>query len=52
MKLLQRIRQYPERTRKMIVFSIVAIVGILLIVWWISSMQDRFDNIQLPQITI
>ncbi len=41
MKFLQKIQNLPERTRKIILWSLVAVLAAGLLVWWAQTSQQR-----------
>lgn len=52
------LKKLPEEKKKYIVWFIVGIIGLMLIIWWISSITTRFkqvdwsatkDNLNLPK---
>ena len=47
MKLLERIRQYPEGTRKIILWAGLALIALTLIIWWMGGIGERFENIEI-----
>lgn len=45
MKFLKKIREKPEKTRKIILWSIVAPLGIIFAVWWVYIVINNIKNI-------
>ncbi len=45
MKFLKKIREKPEKTRKIILWSIVAPLGIIFAVWWIYIVKNNIKSI-------
>lgn len=44
MKLLHKLQQWPERKKKILLFTIVAIFGILLFKSYINNLQKTFQS--------
>ena len=49
MRLLERLQSLPEKPRKIILWSIVSLLGILLLIWWFSGLQERLAGFQGKQ---
>lgn len=45
MNFLKKIREKPEKTRKIILWSIVAPLGIIFAIWWIYIVKNNIKNI-------
>lgn len=59
MKFLQKIQGLPERTRKIILWSLVAVLAAGLLVWWVRKSRQRLaefpgdqfiERLNLPKI--
>ena len=53
-EIIERIRKKPEKTRKIILWSIVVPLGIFFSIWWINitlkSIKEIPENIKTPEI--
>lgn len=47
MKLLERIQHYPEGTRKIILWTGVALIALVLLIWWMGGIGERLGNIEI-----
>jgi len=54
MKFLEKIRNLPERTRKIILWVALIVLALIMLIWWVGRIPERLDNLQvnLPKITI
>ena len=46
MELLKKLQSLPEKTRKIILWSVVIILGICLLIWWFNNFKDNFAGFQ------
>lgn len=44
-KWLDDLKKLPEEKKKYVVWFIVSIIGLILIIWWVSSITMRFKQI-------
>ncbi|MFH1423606.1 MAG: hypothetical protein ABIG29_01440 [Candidatus Nealsonbacteria bacterium] len=49
MKFLEKIRDLPERTRKIILWVVLIVFAAIMLVWWISRIPKRLDDFQAGQ---
>ena len=42
--MLQKLRNQPEYIRKIILWSVVVIIGFSLLIWWVKSFQQRIKS--------
>ncbi|MFH1575675.1 MAG: hypothetical protein ABIB55_01885 [Candidatus Nealsonbacteria bacterium] len=49
---LEKIRNLPERTRKIILWIIVIISALIMLFFWIGSVSKRVGQLDLPKIEI
>ncbi len=42
--MLQKLRNQPEYIRKIILWSVVVIIGFSLLIWWAKSFQQRIKS--------
>ena len=47
MKFLEKIRNLPEKTRKIILWAIVIVLALIMLSWWASSIPEKFKNIKI-----
>ena len=61
MSFLEKIRELPEKTRKIILWVVLIILALIMLSWWIGRIPERLDNFRagqfieqlaLPKITI
>lgn len=50
MNILRRIQNQPEKTRKIILWLIVIIIGTGLLIWWIKNFQQRFESFKVKEL--
>jgi len=43
---LKKIQSLPEERKKIILWSIVAIIALILFVWWLNNFQTRLQSLQ------
>lgn len=46
MNILNKFRSQPERVRKIILWSVVIVLGLSLLTWWVKSIQERLANFE------
>lgn len=46
MKFLRKLQSLPEKTRKIILWSAVIILGICLLFWWFNNFQRNITGFQ------
>jgi len=46
MKQLEKLRSLPEGQRKLILWGVMIVVGVLLALWWIPQIQERFQTVK------
>lgn len=49
MKFLEKLQQLPQKTRKIILWSVIIVLGIGLLIWWINNFQKRLADFQTEQ---
>lgn len=52
MGFLQKLRGLPEPQRKLILWGVVIILGLLLFLWWVKNVRDNLQSFvieELPQ---
>ena len=42
---LKKIQNLPEKKKKIILFSIVGILALVLLVWWAKNIQNKIKNL-------
>jgi len=61
MRFLEKIQRLPEKKRKVILWSIVTVLAVSLLFWWLNSFQNRvkgfqkeefIEELNLPEIEI
>ena len=45
-----KIQELPETKRKVILWVVVAVLGILLFFWWGKNAKETFKDVSLPEI--
>lgn len=41
MRFLKKLQNLPEKTRKVILWSTVVVLALILLVWWVNSIKNR-----------
>ena len=49
MKILEKLQQLPQKTRKIILWSVIIVLGAGLLIWWINNFQKRLADFQTEQ---
>ncbi len=49
-KFLEKIRSLPEKTRKIILWVIVIVLGLIMLSWWIGRIPERIEQLDWPKI--
>jgi len=49
MRLLEKIRSLPERTRKIILWVVLIILALIMLNWWFGRFSKKMDNLQAGQ---
>ncbi len=52
MKLIEKLQNLPELYKKIVLWTIVAILGLAMGFFWFKSTIDKFSKIELPKIDI
>lgn len=61
MKFLEKIQLWPEKTRKIILWTILIVLGSVMLIWWAGRFSRKINDFQpgqfieqldLPQITV
>ena len=47
--ILEKLRNLPLHTRKIILWSVIAILGLGLLVWWLKIAQERLEAFQAQE---
>ena len=50
MNTLEKIQNLSERTRKIIFWSVIIIMGIILLCFWINNFQKKLKNLETEKI--
>ncbi|MDD5145507.1 MAG: hypothetical protein PHF44_01545 [Candidatus Pacebacteria bacterium] len=50
MKFLEKIQNLPERKRKIILWILVSLIGIILLFWYVKVFQSRFKSFNKEEI--
>jgi cytoskeletal protein RodZ len=50
MSFFKKIQNQPEHTRKIIFWSIIIVVSLILMFWWIKNFQKRLENFKKQEI--
>ncbi|MEK7503398.1 MAG: hypothetical protein AAB577_00200 [Patescibacteria group bacterium] len=50
MKFLEKIRSLPEKQRKIILWVIVIVLGLIMLTWWVGRIPERIKGLSLPKI--
>ena len=43
---LEKIQKLPERTKKIILWTTVIIIGLFLFTWWVKNLEERIKTFQ------
>ena len=61
MKFLVKIQLWPEKTRKIILWMVLIVLGLVMLVWWVGHVSQKINDFQpgqfieqldLPEITV
>ena len=47
--ILEKLRNLPLRIRKIILWSVIAILGLGLLVWWLKIAQEKLEAFQAQE---
>jgi uncharacterized protein HemX len=50
MNFLEKLQSLPEKTRKIILWLIVIVIGLGLLVWWIKNFQERLKTFKMEEV--
>jgi len=50
MRFLEKIQRLPEKKRKVILWSIVTVLAVSLLFWWLNSFQNRVKGFQKEEL--
>lgn len=52
MNFLEKIRHWPEKTRKIILWAILIVLASIMLFFWIGRIPEKIGQINLPKIEI
>ncbi|MCH7828701.1 hypothetical protein IH982_02410 [Patescibacteria group bacterium] len=45
-----KIQELPVKQRKVILWAVVAVLGIMLFFWWGRNVKETLENVSLPKV--
>ena len=52
MNLLEKIKNLPVYVRKIILWAIIVLIGVLLLFWWIKNFQQNLRSLKKEELKI
>lgn len=49
---ITRLQELPESQRKIILWAVVIIFGLVLLFWWVQGLKTRFEHLQGQEGTV